>query len=262
MKEKINVKAIFFDIDGTLIPLDQKDIPENTKKALLALKEKGIKIVVCIGRHKNELVAFDGTDIPFDAYITMNGQMCLDADMNFLLGNEIDPGEAEILGHIFKAKKIPFMIKTEDNIYMNYVDEVVQSVQGSTNGVIPDISEYHGEKIFQIGAFMNKDRQEFLNDLLDYCDITRWNDLGIDIIPKNGGKSKGIQSFLESNNIKLEETMAFGDSLNDLDMIKYVHIGVAMGNSKQELKDVADYVTDDSDKDGIYKALKHFGVLD
>ena len=55
--------------------------------------------------------------------------------------------------------------------------------------------------------------------------------------------------------------MAFGDGGNDLSMLKHVHIGVAMGNAKDYVKDVADYVTDSVDEDGIYNALKHFNIL-
>jgi len=262
MEENSKIKAVFFDIDGTLIPFEQKHAPEDTVNAILEIQRKGIKIIICTGRHKNELAAFDGTTLKFDAYITMNGQLCIDGTGKVICGNEIDQGEAEILGKIFEAKKIPFMIKTEDNIYMNYVDDTVIQVQNNTNGVIPDISEYHGEKIYNISAFMDDHKQDVLRDLLDECSITNWNDLGIDIIAKDGGKAKGIQSFLDFYGIKKEETMAFGDGMNDIDMIEFVGIGVAMGNAKSELKAVADYITDDCDKGGISKALKHFGLID
>jgi len=262
MEDKPNIKAIFFDIDGTLIPFNQHVPPNDTREALLALQAKGIKIIICTGRHKNELEPFRETNVYFDAYITMNGQLCLGRHGEVICGNEIDPGEAEVLGKIFDAKKIPFMIKTEDNIYMNFIDDTVEEVQKNTNGVIPHISEYHGEKIYSITAYIPKDKQDLLKDLLDECAITNWNDLGIDIISKDGGKAKGITNFLEHYGINKEETMAFGDGMNDIDMLECVGIGIAMGNAKDEVKAVADYITDDCDKGGIANALKHFGLLD
>lgn len=55
--------------------------------------------------------------------------------------------------------------------------------------------------------------------------------------------------------------MAFGDGVNDIEMLEYVSIGVAMGNAREETKKVADYITDDVDNDGILKALEHFKLL-
>ena len=81
------------------------------------------------------------------------------------------------------------------------------------------------------------------------------------MIPKQGGKTAGIESILKHYGIKKEEIMAFGDAENDIEMLQYAQIGVAMGNADDEVKEAADYVTDMVDSDGIYKALKHFRIL-
>ena len=71
-----------------------------------------------------------------------------------------------------------------------------------------------------------------------------------------------FQEFGESKGtIALEDTMAFGDGGNDHEMLEYVHVGIAMGNASDDVKAVADYVTDSVDEDGILHALEHFGVL-
>ena len=62
--------------------------------------------------------------------------------------------------------------------------------------------------------------------------------------------------------IKAEETIAFGDAENDLEMLKFAGIGVAMGNGEEQVKAQADYVTADVDDDGIAKALRHFGLIE
>ena len=80
-------------------------------------------------------------------------------------------------------------------------------------------------------------------------------------MPKGGNKSVGIEKLLESFGISPQETMAFGDGGNDIGMLKYVGIGVAMGNAENEVKEAADYTTDAVDEDGIYNALKYFGVI-
>ncbi|MBW5377106.1 Cof-type HAD-IIB family hydrolase, partial [Brachyspira pilosicoli] len=75
------------------------------------------------------------------------------------------------------------------------------------------------------------------------------------------GKHIGIDKIIEHYGIKLEETIAFGDGGNDISMIKHAHIGVAMGNANKEVKEIADYITDDVDNNGIYNALKHFNII-
>ena len=93
------------------------------------------------------------------------------------------------------------------------------------------------------------------------CTFTRWSDFGVDIISKDGGKVIGIQKVLEHYGIKREELIAFGDGENDLDMIQFAGIGVAMGNAVAETKAVADYVTTAIDDNGIWNACKHFGLI-
>lgn len=93
------------------------------------------------------------------------------------------------------------------------------------------------------------------------CESTRWSPLFTDVVPKGSNKSIGIDKLLESYGITIQETMAFGDGGNDVEMLKHAGTGVAMGNAADEVKQIADYVTDGVDDDGIYNALKHFGVI-
>ena len=134
--------------------------------------------------------------------------------------------------------------------------------QANTKGTIPDIGEYKGEKIYQCLAFVKDRERLMLENMLDECIITSWNETGIDIISKHGGKAKGLEKFIEKYGLLRGETMAFGDGENDIDMIRYAGIGVAMGNAIKNLKSAADYITTDIDDDGIANALKHFGLID
>ena len=91
--------------------------------------------------------------------------------------------------------------------------------------------------------------------------FTSWNMGGADGIPASGGKATGIAKVLEHYGIDKSETMAFGDGQNDVDMFSAVGTAVAMGNACRAAKEAADYITDNVDEDGIWNALKHFGVL-
>lgn len=90
---------------------------------------------------------------------------------------------------------------------------------------------------------------------------SRWTPLFADVNPQGQSKQVGIDIFCKHFNIDIAETMAFGDGGNDISMLKHVGIGVAMGNANPEVKEIADYITDDIDSNGIANALKHFGIV-
>ena len=257
-----NIKAVFFDVDGTLYSHGLNVVPESTRRALKQLRERGIKTVVATGRHMVEYSTLPVSDIEFDGYLTLNGQLILDADRKAYTGTCIDPGEMEVLSRIFQAKRIPFMLVGENERYINYVDSTVIRTQAETMGKIPDIGEYKGEKVYQILAFVPEKQKKLLDDLLDECSVTSWNETGIDIIPKGGGKSAGIEKYIKDLGMDRSEVMAFGDGENDIDMLQYAGIGIAMGNADDKVKAIADYVTDTVENDGIEKALRHFGLID
>ena len=154
------------------------------------------------------------------------------------------------------------MLCGSEHRYINHLDDTVIKTQMATKGKIPQIDQYKGEPIYQILAFIPEHQKQVLSEFLDYCVIKSWYDTGVDIIPIDGGKSVGIKKYIDTLGIDISETMAFGDAENDIDMLQTVGIGVAMGNGKPEVKEIADYVTDDIDEDGIEKALIHFGLID
>lgn len=257
-----DIKAIFFDIDGTLLPIKGTKLPLSTKESLAALRAKGIKVLIATGRYKEEIETLPVMEAKFDGYLTLNGQLCLDESLHAYSGNPIDKGEMEVLSGIFRAHKIPFIFIGADERYINYVNDSVVNVQNDTNGKVPKVGTYHGEDIYQICAFVNKHQKELLASILDDCNITSWNPLGIDIVPKGGGKQAGIQAYMEANGLKPENIMAFGDGENDIEMLKFAGIGVAMGNASDSVKAIADYVTDNVEDGGIKHALQHFGLID
>ena len=259
--EKPVIKAVFFDIDGTLLSNTTNQVPDSTREALKKLRQNGILAVVATARHMLDLQRLPVNDMEFDGYIVVNGQLICDASHKMYAGYPIDKGEMEVLSQIFERKKIPFVMITDNDIYINYVNDTVVKTQEEFHDEVPETGRYYGENIYQIVAFASEKEKKILDDLLDECSITSWADTGIDIVPRDGGKTNGIQVFLDQNGIDRSETMAFGDGENDIEMLQYVGIGVAMGNGKESVKEAADYVTDTVDDHGIEKALKHFGLI-
>ena len=87
---KNEIKAIFFDIDGTLVSHKQEKVPDSTRRALKALRENGIKIIRASGRHKIDLDELPVKDLEFDGYLVLNGQLLLDANRQMYSGLSID----------------------------------------------------------------------------------------------------------------------------------------------------------------------------
>ena len=256
------IKAVFFDVDGTLLSHTQNDVPESTRRALKELRVRGIKTVVATGRHMTEYANLPVSDIPFDGYLTLNGNLLLDKNRRAYAGTPIDRGEMEVLAHIFEARRIPFALIGENGRYINYISDTVVRTQEETKGTVPSLGSYTGEKVYQILAFVPEHQKKLLDELLDECAVTSWNDTGIDIFPKDGGKTAGIRKYLEDQGLDRSEIMAFGDGENDIDMLRFAGIGVAMGNAADPVKAAADYVTDTIDNDGVEKALRHFCLIE
>ena len=255
------IKTIFFDVDGTLLSHTINDIPASTLKTLDALHEKGILLFLASGRHLSELKHLPLHDYPFDGYITQTGQICYDRDFQTIFKDPIGYEDAKILAENFDAKTLPIVLLNEKELYINYVDDYVISVQKSINTAVPEIGTYKGEDLYGATVFGTGEKISGLISQLKNCRRSFWHDSASDIILSSAGKVKGIEAIMEHFNIRRDETMAFGDEDNDLDMIEYVETGIVMGNGSDNMKKIADYITDSVDDDGILNAVKHFGLI-
>lgn len=256
------IGAAFFDVDGTLLSHTTHCVPVSTRSAVAQLREKGIRCVVATGRHMLELKELPVSDISFDAYLTLNGQLCLDGHGNVILDNPIVGKDKEKILRLFREKRMPFMLVEKDAMYINLIDPYVEAAQKAISTELPAVGEYTGADIYQAIAFTPRGTEHALADQLTGCKVARWSDLAVDIISGTGGKTAGIQAYLKANHISQEDTIAFGDGENDIEMLEYVRIGVAMGNAPEVVKMHADHVTASVDEDGIAQALRKFGVID
>ena len=255
------IRAIFFDVDGTLVSHKDTTISPGTRTALARLEQQGIRRVLAIGRHSSELAGLPVHDISFDGAITLNGQLCLDQDGAVFFDNPITGTDKARLLTLFEQKTFPLLLVEQDAMYINFVDDRVQRAQAAISTPIPPLGTYTGKPLYQVIAFVEPQDEAQLRTQLSDCRITRWNPQGVDIIAASGGKVAGIEACLRRSGIERSETMAFGDGENDAEMLEYVQLGVAMGNAKEAAKRSADYVTSSVDEEGIAKALGHFGLL-
>ena len=258
-----DIKAAFFDIDGTLLPFEAKHLPASTVDALARLRKNGVKTFIATGRppvHLPYLHALDGT--PFDGYVTMNGQYCYLADGTLLYSQYIDRAALRTLLPYIEAEKISVGFVGRDFCDFNLINDLSRAFSLELGQGTGDIAaRIESDAIYQLSAYLPEENEpEFLRSCPG-CIAVRWNPHFCDILPAGGGKPNGLAHTLAHLGLTREQCIAFGDGGNDVKMLEYAGIGVAMGNACEEAKAAADYVTDDIMKDGLAKALEHFGLI-
>lgn len=259
-----NIKAVFFDIDGTLLSFKTGKVPDSTQNALQKLREKGIKVIIATGRSINSLHHID--HLKFDGFITFNGSYCVTASNKLISRHTIDPSDIESL--ILYAKNFPlsYSLMYEDKVEINDATPEVVGMYSHINIPVPPIHDKENidiENVIQANIFLKPEAEyEFMKKVMPKSISSRWTPLFADVNPGGISKQTGIENFCKHFDIDVSETMSFGDGGNDISMLKFTKIGIAMGNANDSVKEVADYVTEDVDNHGIEKALIHFGLLD
>ena len=258
-----DIKAAFFDIDGTLLPFHAQSLPDSTVQALAALRKNGVKTFIATGRppvHLPFLHALDG--IPFDGYVTMNGQYCYLADGELLYSQFIDKAALRTLLPYITAEKLSVGFVGRDFCVFNLINDLSRDFSKELQQGTGDVAELiETDDIYQLSAFLPPENEaEFLRRCPG-CEAVRWAEDFCDILPAGGGKPNGLAHTLARLGLTREQAIAFGDGGNDVTMLAYAGIGVAMGNACDAAKEAADYVTDDITKDGLAKALEHFNLI-
>lgn len=252
------IKAIFFDIDGTLVSFRTHSIPSSTSVALNKLRQKGIKLFIASGRQFG-LINNLGQE-HFDGYVTINGALTL-VDNKIINHTPIPRTDIDAVNQILCSdKKFPCIFVTEKEILSNYTNNDVEEIKQLIN--FPNIPvgniKDNTDDVYQLIAFFRKEQEEEIMCKLPNCTTARWHPLFADVIASGVSKVTGIESVCKHFGIKQEEVMAFGDGGNDIEMLQWAGVGVAMGNANDEVKQIADFVTTSVDEDGILNAVQHF----
>ncbi len=252
------IKAVFFDLDWTLFSHRSNRVPQSSLQALDMLRENGIRTVLCTGRSVDELRELGMFSLPVDGYVLLNGQLVLDHEQNLIAGFPFHDAARETLLKIFTEKEMPLILMEKEDIYISFVNDTVRTAQAAVHTSIPAVRPYSGEDFYMAVAFFPPSSRE---RTIPGCTVTEWFDGAADVIPAGAGKQVGMQAYMDAFGIAREEIMAFGDADNDIDMLAFAGIGIAMGNGCENAKKTADYVTADIDEDGIFRALVHFGLI-
>ncbi len=265
------IKAIFLDIDGTITTTD-KQITGYTKEIIGKLKQKDIYAVLCSGR-TNSYVYNLSKKINASKYeISSNGAYVYNyEDDKDIFISVMDLKKIEKLWRYCEKEEAEILINCKNKRYANstafrrFSREAVK---------IRNLTVLKNEKITQIVIeTKTEEKSNEIKKLIEqeegirianYGKVRRMEDKQkrieyfFDINNEGINKGIGIEQLISFLGIKKEETICFGDSVNDYNMFEKCGIGVAMGNARQELKDMSDYVALSNDEDGVAKFIEKY----
>ena len=275
----MKTKHVFLDIDGTLVGYDSK-IPESALKALQMAQANGHKIIIASGRSYGMIYPELLRTVKFDGVIASGGA-CVIVDGKVIFESFIEGDDLAFVIDYFRANGINYLLMTKDELYAepvfnNYVipgmiangysKELVDQAYG-WNTEVEDVRLIKGgEKLAYFTSPYLPDK--IARDLDGRFYVVDFS------VGKVGGKSyfgemnnagvtkaSGIDEYLAYVGASIEDTIAIGDSANDLEMLEHAHVAVTMGNGTDAAKAAADFVTTDVDKDGIYNAFVKLGLI-
>lgn len=265
-------KMIFFDIDGTIYSY-KKGIPEDTAEAISQLKQAGHIPVICTGRTK-AMIFDEMLELNTEALVAGAGTY-LEVEGEVIYQYEMEPQEAEDVISYMREYNIMPIPEGVHHLYYPLADirEEYQSVFKVYKEKIPDkirdIDNCDRIQVSKIsGRLFENSRLDLLKEKYQHkFQFVIHDGVLVEMIPNGYSKAVGIKKLIDyynkinSETISLDDTYAYGDSMNDYEMLKYVRYGVAMGNSSSAFKNQMKYVTEDYDKGGIYLSLKRFGLI-
>lgn len=281
----MNKKVIFLDIDGTLVT-DDGDVPDSAKEACIKARENGHVIYLCTGRSKPEIYDFI-YDIGFDGTIGAGGGF-VEIGNKMLYHKKIKKELIVKMVDFFNENNIDFYLESNGGLYAskNFRPHVEKCIYGDVDndeearkkretkpnpfieGLIYNETNLYIEDVNKVcfleteGIDFQKIKKEFEEEFeIIKCTVPAFGENSGEVMVKGIHKAIAIESLLNHLNIDKKDTIAIGDGLNDIEMFEYCNLGIAMGNSKDKLKEIADYITDDVHEDGLYKAFEKIGLI-
>ncbi len=274
----MSIKLVALDLDGTTLDPDSKITP-YTEKVLKAAMDQGVHILVATGRAfeavPEEVKNMEGIEY----VVTSNGAATIRlADRKIIYTNYIKSEAMDEVHEVLADCGFLVEIFIEgrayvDSYWMEHLDdtglseltkEYVRQTRNPVDGLMELMMKNRG-KIENINVCFGdpKDREAMKQKLFKLKGVTITSSVphNLEIIAEKAGKGQAVRHMCQLLNLYEDQVMACGDSSNDEDMIHVAGIGVAMGNAKESLKAVADYVTESNAEDGVAKAILKFAKV-
>ncbi len=277
----MNRKAVFLDVDGTLIN-DYGQVPASAVAAIHEAQHNGHLVFVCTGRSMVELVP-EITELGFDGYVVASGAF-VQIGSDVLRHERLSPEAARHVADFFDTHGGGYYFQANDRVYSSVRardhlravitaevagDPAFTDVQHGlltyveTIEVTGDPYDAHLTKAVYFDAPVSIDeiRAEFTDFEIVPSSVTVFGASAGEMMIPGVHKATGIDVVCAHLGIDRADTIAIGDSYNDVEMLEHAGVGIVMGNAPDEVKAVADEVTTSPDEDGVQLAFRRHGLI-
>lgn len=258
-------KIVFFDMDGTLYQTERDRIQDSSLAALKRLKDAGYLIGAVSTRPLNEMKRIL-SQATFDYYVLMNGSYILDRNFDIVSSNPLATDDVNALVEFAGNNDMGLMVQFGDSSYI--YNEFYPMLDYSRRSDSLDSLFYDQTRSFHRRhpayntTLLTKNSsllEQFIADRphlqLDLVNVLS-NGMAFELFNAGNGKDIGIESVLEREGLGWEDVIAFGDSLNDLSMLRKAGLGIAMGQARDEVKEAANRSTTAISNNGVFNAIK------
>ncbi|MDN7244327.1 Cof-type HAD-IIB family hydrolase [Planococcus shenhongbingii] len=254
-------KLLLLDIDGTLMN-SKKEIPASAKEALIQARANGHELAIATGRGPF-MIKRVLKELNIDTFITFNGQYVVHKG-DLIHKEALNTDTLSDIVEYAEQRDHPIVFLTDERMvstidYHPDIDEGIKSLKFPHPAMIEDFHLTH--EVYQALLFCEEEEQKQYHETFKNMQFVRWHRVSCDIIPEGGSKASGIKHLIKATGHAIEDTIAFGDGLNDLEMMDIAGISVSMGNGHERTKELATHVTDHVDEDGLAKAFSHLGLI-
>lgn len=259
-------KMVFFDIDDTVYRKDTDTLRPSVAKAVEKLRAKGILTAVATGRAPAtipEKVRSMAEKSGMDALVTINGQYVLfQGGVLHSAAMDVDT-LASVCRRLDETGTAYAFVGSSGIAVSSKTPRVCRALCHIVSDFVEDRGFFKHEPVYQMLVFVDKEEEPLLSDEAEGLGLkcVRWHEEAVDLLPAGASKVDGIRCVAEKLGIGMADVMAFGDGLNDVEMLSQVGFGVAMGNGAEAAKQAARYVCPSVDEDGVFEGLKRLGVI-
>lgn len=246
------IKAAYFDVDGTLVSFSTHSMSAETEVYLRKLRRSGAKLFLSTGRNGDSTRFLMDTGL-FDGEILLSGQLCR-VDGRDVFANPVSDGDLEAAIAAAERGELVLGFLSGNESFVTGVNDYVTracAYAGMPQPRVDAPSAARRQPIYQIHCYGAPGAEDELLAQTSQLTAVRWSPNFADVYPIGGGKDRGMAAINAYLGISREETLAFGDGQNDIPMLRYAGVGVAMGGAAEQVRAAADYVTAPVDDGGI-----------
>ncbi|WP_300370897.1 Cof-type HAD-IIB family hydrolase [Brachyspira sp.] len=265
MPKENNIKLIVTDLDGTFLN-ENSSISDYNKKVFQSLMKKGIEIILSTGRPFNGMKRYKNMIENDNHSIVFNGAVIADTNGNFIYNKVMDSSTSksicalynkyDVYLHVYSGGR--YIVSEPDFYYKRYIEreKITDAIVGLDN-----VNDFEFSKMVFIGDRdkLEKLQDEIRNNFNVHTSFSHTNFL--EVLAYGINKGNALEWLCNKKRIKREEVIAFGDNYNDIEMIEYAGIGVAVKNAEEEVKRKADYICLTNNEDGVGRFLEDFFSL-